>query len=71
MDVRSIYYTSSSFDSKYPQNTRSLFENQIDEQEFHYINKKNVNIGLKHITFENTYNTFKTNYGCPNMIIVQ
>ena len=45
--------------------------NQIDNQEFHYIDKNNVEIGLKEITFENSYNTFKTKYGNPNMIIVQ
>ena len=45
--------------------------NQIDKQEFSYIDKKNVKIGLKEITFENSYNTFKTKYGSPSMIIVQ
>ena len=45
--------------------------NQIDNQEFHYIDKNNVKIGLKEIAFENSYNTFKTKYGNPNMIIVQ
>ena len=68
---KNIYYTSNSFQSKYPGNNRSSFVNQIDEQEFHYIDKQNVKIGLKEITFENSYNTFKTKYGNPNMIIVQ
>ena len=45
--------------------------NQIDNQEFHYIDEDNVKIGLKEITFENSYNTFKTKYANPNMIIVQ
>ena len=57
--------------TKYPDNTRSSFVNQIDEQEFHYINKQNVRVGLKEITFENRYNTFITEYGTPSMIIVQ
>ena len=68
---KNIYYTSNSFQSKYPGNSRSSFVNQIDEQEFQYIDKQNVKIGLKEITFENSYNTFKTKYGNPNMIIVQ
>ena len=45
--------------------------NQVDKQEFNYIDDRNVKIGLKEITFENSYNTFKTKYGNPNMIIVQ
>ena len=68
---KNIYYTSNAFQSKYPGNSRSSFVNHIDEEEFHYINKQNIEIGLKEITFENTYNTFKTKYGHPNMIIVQ
>ena len=70
-NAKNIYYTSNSFQSKYPSNSRSSFSSQIDEQEFHYIDKRNVKIGLKQITFENTYTTFKTKYGIPNMIIVQ
>ena len=70
-NAKNIYYTSNSFQSKYPSNSRSSFSSQIDEQEFHYIDKRNVKIGLKQITFENTYTTFKTKYGSPNMIIVQ
>ena len=70
-NYKNIYYTSNSFQSKYPGNSRSSFVNQIDEQEFHYIDKQNVKIGLKEITFENSYNTFKTKYGNPNMIIIQ
>ena len=68
---KNIYYTSNSMQTKYPDNTRSSFVNQIDEQEFHYINKQNVRVGLKEITFENRYNTFITEYGTPSMIIVQ
>ena len=68
---KNIYYTSNAFQSKYPGNSRSSFVNHIDEEEFHFINKQNIEIGLKEITFENTYNTFKTKYGHPNMIIVQ
>ena len=68
---KNIYYTSNSFQTDYPENSRSSFINRIDEHEFHYINKQNIKIGLKEITFENTYNTFKTKYGNPNMIIVQ
>ena len=68
---KNIYYTSNSFQSKYPENSRSSFVNKIDEQEFHYIDKQNVKIGLKEITFQNSYNTFKTKYGSPNMIIVE
>ena len=52
-------------------NTRSSFRNQIDEHEFHYIRNKNIQIGLKELTFENRYNTFETRYGSPHMIIVQ
>ena len=52
-------------------NNRSSFRNQIDEHEFHYINNKNIQIGLKELTFENRYNTFETKYGSPHMIIVQ
>ena len=68
---KNIYYTSNAFQTKYPTNSRSSFMNQIDNQEFHYIDKNNVEIGFKEITFENSYNTFKTKYGNPNMIIVQ
>ena len=68
---KNVYYTSNSFQTDYPENSRSSFINRIDEHEFHYINKQNIKIGLKEITFENTYNTFKTKYGSPNMIIVQ
>ena len=64
-NAKNIYYTSNSFQSKYPTNCRSSFSSQIDEQEFHYIDKRNVKIGLKQITFENTYTTFKTKYGSP------
>lgn len=71
MDIKSIYYTSNSFDSKFPLNNRSSFKNQIDEHEFHYIRNKNIQIGLKELTFENRYNTFETKYGSPHMIIVQ
>ena len=71
MDVRSIYYTSNSFNSKFPSNTRSSFENQIDEHEFQYINQENIQVGLKGLTFENRYTTFTPKYGCPNMVIVQ
>ena len=68
---KSIYYTSNSFQNKYPGNCRSSFRSQIDEQEFYYINKSHVQIGVKEITFENKYNTFEAKYGIPNMIIVQ
>ena len=68
---KNIYYTSNAFQTKYPTNSRSSFMNQIDNQEFHYIDKNNVKIGLKEITFQNCYNTFKTKYGNPNMIIIQ
>ena len=68
---KNIYYTSNSFQTDYPENSRSSFLNRIDEHKFHYINKQNIKIGLKEITFENTYNTFKTKYGNPNMIIIQ
>ena len=68
---KNIYYTSNSFQTDYPENSRSSFINRVDEHEFHYINKQNIKIGLKEITFENTYNTFKTKYGSPNMIVVQ
>ena len=71
MDIKSIYYTSNSFDSKFPTNSRSSFKNQIDEHEFHYIKNKNIQIGLKELTIENRYNTFETKYGSPHMIIVQ
>ena len=70
-NCKNIYYTSNSFQSKYPGNSRSSFVNKIDEQEFHYVDRQNIKVGLKGITFENTYNTFKTKYGNPNMIIVQ
>ena len=68
---KSIYYTSNSFQNKYPGNCRSSFRSQIDEQEFYYINKSHFQIGVKEITFENKYNTFEAKYGIPNMIIVQ
>ena len=71
MDVKSIYYTSNSSSSKYPMNTRTSFINQIDEHEFHYIDNKSIQVGLKGITFENKYNTFTPKYGKPDMIIVQ
>ena len=71
INCKNIYYTSNSFQSKYPGNSRSSFVNKIDEQEFHYVDRQNIKVGLKGITFENTYNTFKTKYGNPNMIIVQ
>ena len=69
--MKSIYYTSNSSSSKYPMNTRTSFVNQIDEQEFHYIDNKSTQVGLKGITFDNRYNTFTPKYGTPNMIIVQ
>ena len=68
---KNIYYTSNAFQTKYPTNSRSSFMNQIDNQEFHYIDKNNIKIGLRQVTFDNNYNTFKTEYGNPNMIIVQ
>ena len=71
MDVKSIYYTSNSSSSKYPMNTRTSFVNQIDEHEFHYIDNKSIQVGLKGLTFENRYSTFTPKYGSPNMIIVQ
>ena len=70
-ESKSVYYTSNSFQTKFPENSRSSFMNHIDEHEFYYINKENVKIGLKDITFENRYNSFKSQYGTPNMIIVQ
>ena len=50
---KNIYYTSNSFQTDYPENSRSSFINRIDEHEFHYINKQSIKIGLKEITFEN------------------
>ena len=52
-------------------NTRTSFVNQIDEHEFHYIDNKSIQVGLKGLTFENRYSTFTPKYGSPNMIIVQ
>ena len=74
MDDKSIFYTSNSHTNIFPSNSRGSFVSHIDENEFGYlglIDKKNVKIGLKEITFENTYNTFRTKYGSPNMVIIQ
>ena len=74
MTEKSIFYTSNSHSNIFPSNSRGSFISHIDENEFGYLgfgDKQNVKIGLKEITFENTYNSFRTKYGCPNMIIVQ
>ena len=74
MADKSIFYTSNSHTNIFPNNSRGSFVSHIDENEFGYlglIDKQNVKIGLKEITFENTYNTFRTKYGSPNMIIIQ
>jgi len=74
MDEKSIFYTSNSHTNIFPRNSRGSFVTHIDENEFDYlgiIDKQNIKIGLKEITFENTYNTFRTKYGIPNMIIIQ
>ena len=41
---KNIYYTSNAFQSKYPGNSRSSFVNQIDEEEFHYLKKQNIEL---------------------------
>ena len=74
MADKSIFYTSNSHTNIFPNNSRGSFVSHIDENEFDYlglIDKQNVKIGLKEITFENTYNTFRTKYGSPNMVIIQ
>ena len=74
MADKSIFYTSNSHTNIFPSNSRGSFVSHIDENEFGYlglIDKQNVKIGLKEITFENTYNTFRTKYGSPNMVIIQ
>jgi hypothetical protein len=74
MADKSIFYTSNSHTNIFPSNSRGSFVSHIDENEFGYlglIDKQNVKIGIKEITFENTYNTFRTKYGSPNMIIIQ
>ena len=74
MADKSIFYTSNSNTNIFPSNSRGSFVSHLDESEFGYlglIDKQNVKIGLKEITFDNTYNTFRTKYGSPNMVIIQ
>ena len=69
--TKNIYYTSTSAQDIFPQNSRGGFNSQIDENEFHYLNFKEISVALKSVTFENKYNLFTSEYGFPNMIIFQ
>jgi hypothetical protein len=44
---------------------------QIDENEFHYQDFKNISAAVKNVTFDHKFNTFSSEFGSPNLIIVQ
>jgi hypothetical protein len=71
MSTKNIYYTSNSSANIFPQNSRGGFNSQIDENEFQYIDFKEISVAVKSVTFENKYNLFTSEYGLPNMVILQ
>ena len=71
MTTKNIYYTSTSSANIFPQNSRGGFNSQIDPNEFHYLDFKEILVAVKSITFENKYNLFTSEHGFPNMIILQ
>ena len=71
MSTKNIYYTSTSSSNIFPQNSRGRFSSQIDQNEFQYLDFKEISVAVKSITFENKYNLFTSEYGFPNMVILQ
>ena len=71
MPTKNIFYSSNSYSNIYPNNARSNFVTQIDENEFHYIKPNNISAAVKTITFENRFNSFRSDYGRPNLILIQ
>ena len=62
---------SSSHTDKFPKNSRSSFSCQIDDNEFHYFDHKNISAAIKSVTFDNKFNTYEPKFGHPNMVIIQ
>ena len=56
---------------KFPKNSRSSFRSQIDDNEFHYFEHKNISAAIKSVTFDNKFNTYEPKFGYPNMVIIQ
>ena len=71
MSAKNIYYTSTSSANIFPQNSRGGFNSQIDQNEFQYLDFKEISVAVKSVTFENKYNLFTSEYGFPNMVIIQ
>jgi hypothetical protein len=71
MSTKNIYYTSTASANIFPQNSRGGFNSQIDQNEFQYLDFKEISVAVKSITFENKYNLFTSEHGYPNMIIIQ
>ena len=68
---KNVYFMSTSHTDKFPNNSRSSFSCQIDNNEFYYFDHKNISAAIKSVTFDNKFNTYDPKFGYPNMIIIQ
>ena len=68
---KNVYFTSTSHSDLFPKNSRSSFNCQIDENEFHYFDRNNISAAIKSITFDNNFNTYEPKFGHANMVIIQ